>query len=210
MVRVVELPNSRSYLQYIECGSKNNDGGLKDRKLTNKSIRVYADTINPSRCVVTLYKKYMSLRPPDAPPNVMYLQPLPEPRKRVWFLPKAVGHNVLSQAVCRVMEKGGVSGHFTNHSLRRTCATRLYNSGMDEQRIMSVTGHRSVNAVRVYKEMSDEQQEISYIIQAKNSENKENAPPESKKAKLEDDGSSSNKFVQTLSFNNCTVNFQYN
>ena len=70
---------------------------------------------------------------------------------------------------------------------------------------------RSVNAVRVYKEMSDEQQqEISYTIQAKNSENKENAPPESKKAKLEDDGSSSNKFVQTLSFNNCTVNFQYN
>ena len=50
---------------------------------------------------------------------------------------------------------------------------------MDEERIMSVTGHRSVNAVRVYKEMSDEQQqEISYTIQAKNSENKENAPPE--------------------------------
>ena len=141
------------------------------------------------------------------PPNVMYLQPLPKPRKGVWFLPKAVGHNVLSQAVRRVMEKGGVSGHFTNHSLCRTCATRLYNSGMDEQRIMSVTGHRSVNAVRVYKEMSDEQQqEISYTIQAKNSENKESASPESKKAKLEDDGSSSNKFVQTLSFNNCTVN----
>ena len=118
---------------------------------------------------------------------------------------------MLSQAVRRIIENSGVTGRFTNHSLRRICATKLYNSGMDEQRIMSVTGHRSVNAVHIYKEMSDEQQqEISDKIQAKyQTENKENEPPKLKKVKLEEN-ELCNKIVPTFTFNNCTVNFQYN
>lgn len=69
-----------------------------------------------------------------------------------------------------------VTGHFTNHSLRRTCATRLFQSGIDEQQIMSVTGHCSIDAVRVYKEMSNDQEEQSKMIQ-----------PQPKKFKAEND-----------------------
>ncbi len=36
-------------------------------------------------------------------------------------------------------------------SLRATCATRLYEHGVDEQLIMERTGHRSEKGVRVYK-----------------------------------------------------------
>ncbi len=57
-------------------------------------------------------------------------------------------------------------GHFTNHSLRATAATRLYAAGVDEQLITEKTGHRST-AVRTYKRTSDEQQEeVSKILQA--------------------------------------------
>ena len=60
----------------------------------------------------------------------------------------------------------GLEGHYTNHSLRRTCATRLFREGVEEQQIMSITGHRSTKAVRLYKETSHEQQEeTSKIIQ---------------------------------------------
>ena len=39
----------------------------------------------------------------------------------------------------------------TNHSGTRTCATQLYQAGVDEQEIMSRTGHRSETAVQKYK-----------------------------------------------------------
>jgi integrase len=42
----------------------------------------------------------------------------------------------------------GLHGYRTNHSLRTSAATRLYQAGVDEQLITEVTGHRS-NAVKV-------------------------------------------------------------
>lgn len=60
-------------------------------------------------------------------------------------------------------------GFFSNHSLRATCATRLYRAGVEEQRIMETTGHRSL-AVRRYKRTSNEQKkEITTTLQAASS-----------------------------------------
>ena len=57
------------------------------------------------------------------------------------------------------------TGYFTNHSLRATAATRLYDAGVDEQLITEKTGHRS-SAVRSYKRTQDAQLvKISEIIQ---------------------------------------------
>ena len=47
--------------------------------------------------------------------------------------------------------KAGFEGHFTNHSLRQSCATRLYEAGMPEQVIVETPGHRSCDGVREYK-----------------------------------------------------------
>jgi hypothetical protein len=56
-------------------------------------------------------------------------------------------------------------GFFSNHSLRATCASRLYHSGIDEQLISRQTGHRSL-AIREYKRTSSDQQlELSKILQ---------------------------------------------
>ena len=48
-------------------------------------------------------------------------------------------------------EQAGIPGYH-NHSLRTTAATRLHQSGcVEEQEIMQRTGHRSIEAVRIYK-----------------------------------------------------------
>ena len=39
----------------------------------------------------------------------------------------------------------------TNHSLRATGATRLYNSGTAEKTIQLRAGHKSITGVRVYE-----------------------------------------------------------
>ena len=124
MLVLSEPPGAKAYLTYTESGSKNNSGGLRDRRVANKSVKVFENPDNRSMCVVTLYKKYMSLRP-EEPKDVFYLQPLTRPRHDRWYQARPVGHNKLSQTVKRLCESSGVDGYYTNHSLRRTAATRM-------------------------------------------------------------------------------------
>ena len=70
------------------------------------------------------------------------------------------------------MQGDGLEGYKTNHSLRVTAATRLYNAGVDEQLIMQRTGHRSIEGVRIYKRTSEQQQEdVSSLLESKPSSN---------------------------------------
>ena len=50
--------------------------------------------------------------------------------------------------------KAKISGFHSNHSLRSTSATKLYQKDVEEQLIQEITGHRSV-AIRSYKCTSD-------------------------------------------------------
>ena len=65
-------------------------------------------------------------------------------REMVWFGTTPIGHNTLSKTVKRLCDSAGIGGFKTNHSLRVTSATRLFQSGVDEQLIMGRTGHRSI------------------------------------------------------------------
>ncbi len=53
-----------------------------------------------------------------------------------------------------LMTRAGIPGHFTNHSLRMTVVTRMFNAGIEEQVVKEHMGHKS-DAVRAYKRMSD-------------------------------------------------------
>ena len=64
------------------------------------------------------------------------------PRPECWYQSNAVGHNSLTATVKKIIDQLGISGYYTNHSLRRTCVTRLYQSGAEEYEIMKVSGHR--------------------------------------------------------------------
>jgi hypothetical protein len=59
----------------------------------------------------------------------------------------------------------GLFGYRTNHSLRATAASRLYDEQVDEQLICEVTGHRS-NAVRNYKRTTDTlKRKVNAVVQ---------------------------------------------
>ena len=150
-------------LIYTENYSKNNQGGLQHRKVKPKCVTCYANERNPGRCLVRLYQVYLSHRPADIQP--FYLTPLRKKKSETWYSKVPVGHNTLSQTVGRLCKKAGITGFKTNHSLRVTSATRLFQSGVDEQVIMSHTGHRSVDGVRSYKRISEEQKKaVSGIL----------------------------------------------
>ena len=156
-ITVHKLPNSDEYLKYHETGSKNNPGGLHHRKFESKVVPHYSNKENPSRCFVQLFKKYLSKCPPNPPDGALFLQSLVRPTCDRWYANRVVGHNLLGSTVKRLCSNAGITGHKSNHSLRATAATRLFHHGVDEQMIMKVTGHRSLDGVRSYKRPSLEQ-----------------------------------------------------
>ena len=91
------------------------------------------------------------------------------------------------------------------HSLRRTCVTRLYRQGADDQQIMSMTRHRSIDGLRMYKEIgSDQEEEISKMIRPCKKLKKEDKDTIIDGCKISE---SAGRNTGTYNFNNCTVTF---
>lgn len=90
---------------------------------------------------------------------------------------------------------------FANHSGKRTCATFSYQADIQEQSIISRTGHQSLESVRKYRRPFSEM--LKYVSIAI-----ENSVPISKKINLEAVDASMNvpneKPVSNSTFNNCT------
>ena len=167
-ITLVQPAGERSYLKYVEDVSKNRPGGIKGRRVKPKVVQHHANSTNPERCFVRLFQKYQQLTPTDRPSHAFYLQPLHNPTEACWYSKKPLGYHTLSNTVAHLCKAAGISGYKTNHSLRATAATRLYESGVDEQLVMERTGHRSLDGVRSYKRTSDTQRrELSDILNCK-------------------------------------------
>ena len=64
-------------------------------------------------------------------------------------------------------QQANIQGRKTNHSLRATGATQLYESGVPEKIIQERTGHHSLEALRVYERTNNIQhQAVSSVLSA--------------------------------------------
>ena len=142
----------KEYLLYSEGVSKTYHRGLKHRKLASQTSKVYANVECANKCIVKIVKLYISKCPEEGLRKAFYLKPLQKyEKKQIWFSSVPIGHNKLQGMVKSIMEKGRVSGQFTNHSLPATPVSRLYREGIDDKLIKGVTGHRS-QAITVISE----------------------------------------------------------
>lgn len=164
-IQLMTDEDGRQYLRYTEDVSKANHGGLQHRRVQAKSVDAYENLHNPERCIVEIYRKYVSHCPVEDRPECFYLRPLNKPHCNVWYGRQPLGINKLSSVVKRICATAGLGGHRTNHSLRATAASRLYQNNVDEQLICETTGHRS-NSVRKYKRTTaDMKRNISGVLQ---------------------------------------------
>ena len=152
----------RHYLEYTETLSKTRKGGIKDARADPKNSKAYDNPNNPDRCIVALYDLYMSHRPDHV--DAFYLTPIESPRTQEWYKAIPLGVNTISNVVKNLLQKAGIKGHFTNHSLKRTSRSVLCNSGFGRDVVMKKTGHTS-NSELDYLEMDDKMEsEISDSI----------------------------------------------
>ena len=104
---LISPANDDAYLVYTENYSKNNQYGLQHRKVKPKSVTCYANTQDPTRCLVHLFQEYLSHCPPDT--QCFYLTSLRKIKNdQVSKVP--VGHNTLSRTIGRLCQQAGISG----------------------------------------------------------------------------------------------------
>ena len=78
-----------------------------------------------------------------------------------------IGINSIRKVVKNLLSSAEIDGYFTNHSLRRTSSTRMFQAGIDRKIVKEVTGHRS-DAIDKYQITSDVQRkQVSDVIAKK-------------------------------------------
>ena len=150
--------------------TKTNDGGLKHMRKQRKVVWVHPSE-NINRDPVRLVEKYISLCPPISVKTKkfnFYLRSLEKPTPTRWYGEQIVGANSIRSTVKELLKDAKVDCYMTNHSLRRSSATRLFQNGVDRKLVKEFTGHVS-DAVDTYQETSDTQRaQLSKVIQGQN------------------------------------------
>ncbi len=152
-----DAQGDKNLLYQEDITSKTNQGGLSSRRNVPKVTKVYGSN-DPLRNVVRLFEKYVNLIPPNIKHPSLYKYAVQERSRKpnVWFTDCPLGKNALSKIVKNMCEKAGLTGEkFTNHSLCASTVMHMFQSGVDEQIIKTVTGHKS-DTMRDYKHVNDE------------------------------------------------------
>ena len=156
--------SNKDCLIFTEDVSKCRRGGIKSLSQPGKVVYAYHNEEDHDRCIVCLYDLFISKRPPGAREDSLFLAANTGKNtcKEKWYKNMALGHNSIANIVKTLT--AGLPGRYTNQSLRRTGATRLFQAGFEEDLICRKTGHKS-NAARAYKEVSSiQEQELSSAL----------------------------------------------
>lgn len=141
--------SDKMFITFYGRTSKNFAGGLNQRNLTAKEVKHDCGPDGP-RNLFHVYQTYIDM----VGPGSMYRRPLAG--EGLKYSKQVMGVNKLGKIIKDMCSGAGFHGNFSNYSGKRTCATNLFQSGIEEQLVMSRTGHRST-AVRNYKRPSQEQ-----------------------------------------------------
>ena len=85
---------------------------------------------------------------------------MPNDEGEPWFTSVPIGKNLLSKMVAEMCSKAGITGRKTNHSLRVSGATTLFDAGVPERIIQQRTGHKSIESLCIYERVTEDQERI--------------------------------------------------
>lgn len=129
---------------------KNRSGGIDQLQMENKSVRCVAVPENRPICLVYLLDKYLSKLPRFAyNSDILYCRAKPNcpaNESAAWYERSAVGKNKLSLFVSEMCSEAGIPRR-SNHSLRSTGASVMFQSHVPEKIIQKTIGHRSLKGM---------------------------------------------------------------
>ena len=100
---------------------------------------------------------------PDSP---FFLSSIKSPSGEIWFKNMPMGINKLSNMMKSMAAKAGLTGRFTNHSVRKTMCSSLLHSGVHPNEVAQLSGHKNTQSLNAYSAASlQQQQQMSNILQ---------------------------------------------
>lgn len=155
---LIDEDGPNEMLKWNERGSKTRKGKGKPRAFPPKLWAVEGS----ERCPVALYKVFRAKRTPD---QKLFMT-------HVFLTPKFQAHNGMefpyknsnmsSGSIGKIMpavkKAASLIGAIKNHSVRKTCVTKLLHSGVPPNVIMQLTGHASSDSLNSYARASEDQQ----------------------------------------------------
>ncbi len=117
---------------YTENASKNRQGGIRQLKVKNKVVPILATPLVGHQCRhAQIQDRLISKLPPAAvEKDYFYCRPLdnlPKDPSAPWFAASPLGKNVLGDMMKDICKDAGIVGSKTNHTLRETGASQLFN-----------------------------------------------------------------------------------
>ena len=180
------------YLEFSERSTKTRQGG-DTTNLRQVKPKIWENTSNKGRCPVSVFKKYMQLRPADYcnENDPFYIASNPrstsenfKPATDYWFKKQPIGVNKLGTFMKRMSATlpGCDAKKLSNHSARKYLIQKLVDNEVPPTDIIQISGHKNVNSVNAYSHINEKKHKrISAMIT--NNELKDKSEPEQKKMK---------------------------
>ena len=189
--------NDRELLVYTETVSKNKHFGLCQSRMEPKVIKILPNEKYTDRCLISLYKKYVSHRPPGLIEGPFHLACITSPKTSIWYKNQALGIHQIERVTKDLMTSSGKDGYFTNTSLRRTAKSRMVEAGVPREVSKRRIGHLS-EIDSVYVDQSVMEKKVSRALYGNDMSGTTNSTSSQMETIMD---IKSNKPLQ---FNNCT------
>jgi hypothetical protein len=156
------------FLEYNERATKTrcgNSGHIRSFK-----PKIFAT--GGDKCPISAYKSFKKNRPESMnhaeSPFYLAINYNPSKTTNKWFKALPMGKERLQKTMSRMACNAGLSGHYTNHSVRKTMCTQLLHAGVPPTTIIQLSGHKNVQSLNNYATASkDQQRNMSNILVGK-------------------------------------------
>nr|XP_006811835.1 PREDICTED: zinc finger MYM-type protein 4-like [Saccoglossus kowalevskii] len=163
--------SGREYLEFSERQTKTRTGE-NPRDTRKVKPKMWDVPVNPRRCPVAIFKKYLSVRPvcysnSDDPYYIAtHSRGLPRPGEQ-WFPHQPIGINKIGSLMKNMATAANLppNKRLTNHSARKHLIQKLSDQNIPPTQIMQISGHRNIQSVNAYSTISENQhRETSGIL----------------------------------------------
>lgn len=184
-----------------ERGSKTRDGNGQQR-----AFSPVAEASNGERCPVRVYKEFTKHRPdemivPEAP-FFLAINHQRRPENPVWYRRAPLGKNEISKFLSKAAKNAHIEGNITNHSVRKTCISRLMDADIPANFVAQLSGHRNLKSLDSYKTASRvHQRKMSNVLSRSSTSYQQNNDDVPVRNHIESQSSSSTISYHATKFN---------
>ena len=123
-----------------------------------RAFNPVAQATSNDRCPVKFYKEFSRRRPVEMKtaesPFYLAINRKRMPQNPIWYAKGPLGKNEIGKFLVNAAKNADIQGNITNHSVRKTCISRLMEANVPTNYVAQLSGHRNLKSLDSYKTAS--------------------------------------------------------